>query len=416
MTIIKNTLWNLSGYVIPSIIAIPALGSMARLLGPEKFGLFTLAIALVGYASIFDAGLTRAVIREVSMHRHNKKELDSIIANSTIILITLGLVGATLIFFLSHEIVNLLNVEISYKQETIVSISLISITIPIFLLNQIWLAFFEGQEKFKQVNLIKSVNNSLLAGLPALFCIITTTLISAVTGLIIARIISLIVTFYFCRKDILSAGLKFERSTVKRLLSFGGWITISNVISPIMTYMDRFIISHLSGASKVAFYSAPSEGIQRLSILPSALSRTIFPKLSSNNSDTYKTKRQSYILMTLCLFPLCTFICIFSHFIMTTWMGEEFSGDSVIVLKILSLGFFLNCLAQIPFANIQARGFSKITAYIHLCELIPYLVLLFIFINKWGVVGAACAWSLRTTTDFIILFSIDHNIEKHREK
>jgi len=57
----KGTFLNLIGLVIPSVIAIPAMAVMARMLGVEKFGLFMLAFSLLGYASIFDGGLTRAL-------------------------------------------------------------------------------------------------------------------------------------------------------------------------------------------------------------------------------------------------------------------------------------------------------------------------------------------------------------------
>lgn len=77
MSLIKNSSWNIVGYAIPAIFAIPALGFIARSLGTELFGVFTLALAIVGYASIFDAGLTRAVTREIALctnGEENKKK------------------------------------------------------------------------------------------------------------------------------------------------------------------------------------------------------------------------------------------------------------------------------------------------------------------------------------------------------
>ncbi|EHI0096557.1 O147 family O-antigen flippase, partial [Escherichia coli] len=290
MSIVKNTLWNISGYIIPSLIAIPALGILSRILGAEQFGLFTLAIALVGYASIFDAGLTRAVIREVSIYKNVHKELRAIISTSTVILTILGLIGGSVLFLSSNVIVKLLNINANHVVESVKAIYIISATIPLYLLNQVWLGIFEGMEKFRKVNLIKSINNSFVAGLPVIFCFFHGGLLSAIYGLVMARVLSLIVTFIFSRKLIISSGLSVKIVTVKRLIGFGSWITVSNIISPIMTYMDRFILSHIVGADKVSFYTAPSEGIQRLTILPSALSRAIFPRLSSELQSVKQTK------------------------------------------------------------------------------------------------------------------------------
>ncbi|EHP0083488.1 O147 family O-antigen flippase [Escherichia coli] len=407
MSIVKNTLWNISGYIIPSLIAIPALGILSRILGAEQFGLFTLAIALVGYASIFDAGLTRAVIREVSIYKNVHKELRAIISTSTVILTILGLIGGSVLFLSSNVIVKLLNINANHLVESVKAIYIISATIPLYLLNQVWLGIFEGMEKFRKVNLIKSINNSFVAGLPVIFCFFHGGLLSAIYGLVMARVLSLIVTFIFSRKLIISSGLSVKIVTVKRLIGFGSWITVSNIISPIMTYMDRFILSHIVGADKVSFYTAPSEGIQRLTILPSALSRAIFPRLSSELQSVKQTKILSYFIMVIGILPIVILIIILSDFIMSAWMGPTYHGTPGIVLKILAIGFFFNCIAQIPFVSVQASGRSKITAIIHLLEVIPYLCILYIFIYHWGIVGAAIAWSVRTSLDFLILFLID---------
>ena len=83
MTMLKNSTWNILGVVIPSLIALPTMGVLSRKLGIEQFGLFTLAFAIVGYATIFDAGLTRAVIRAVAMHHGNVEKNKSVIATAT---------------------------------------------------------------------------------------------------------------------------------------------------------------------------------------------------------------------------------------------------------------------------------------------------------------------------------------------
>ncbi len=97
MSLIRNSIWNMVGYAIPSVVAIPALGYLARMLGTQQFGLFTLAIAIVGYASIFDAGITRAVIREISFFRDNSIEKNKVIATSIICIFFFF--GGGLIFF-----------------------------------------------------------------------------------------------------------------------------------------------------------------------------------------------------------------------------------------------------------------------------------------------------------------------------
>jgi len=91
MSLLKNSIWNMAGYAIPTLIAIPAFGIIARKIGVELFGLYTLSMIVIGYASIFDAGLTRAVVREIALLKENKVDSNIVINTSLVAISILGL-------------------------------------------------------------------------------------------------------------------------------------------------------------------------------------------------------------------------------------------------------------------------------------------------------------------------------------
>src|SRR5215813_1407314 len=62
----KNTLWNLLGNGAPLILAVFCIPILIRALGKDRFGVLTLAWALIGYASLFDFGLGRALTQLVA--------------------------------------------------------------------------------------------------------------------------------------------------------------------------------------------------------------------------------------------------------------------------------------------------------------------------------------------------------------
>ena len=57
----NNALWNLTGQIAPLAVALVALPPLIRALGMERFGFISLAWALVGYAGLFDLGISRAM-------------------------------------------------------------------------------------------------------------------------------------------------------------------------------------------------------------------------------------------------------------------------------------------------------------------------------------------------------------------
>lgn len=419
MGLIKNSVWNLAGYVIPTAIAIPAMGYLARVLGVELFGVYTLAIAIVGYAGIFDIGLTRAIVREIAVYRGNVDERKKIISTATIFLFLFSVAGAILIALCTPKIISLLNITAANQSDVQSSIQILVWTIPAFLLNQLWMSILEGDERFAILNIQRSFGSSIIAGLPALFVLFSPSLYSAILGLAVGRLLSLIIAFVIVRNEIINAGFMFYRETFRRMIFFGGWITVSNIISPVMVYFDRFVISGSLGADKVGYYTAPSEIVSRLGLIPGALSRAVFPKLSAAKTygELKKNIKFAYLVMGLGCLPLVVVLILLAKVIMHLWLGEEYALHSQTIFQILLVGFFFNSIAQIPFTVIQSLGKAKYTAFLHCLEVVPYLVLLYFLVNSYGVLGAAYAWTIRVFVDCLLLILVSRKcIAKHRGK
>jgi O-antigen/teichoic acid export membrane protein len=405
MKIAKNSFFNIAGYVIPGILSIPILGYMARELGIEEFGLFTIILALVGYASIFDVGITRSVIREIAIFKNNEEEVLKIISTSALLVLILGVAAGVLIIVFSSIISELLKVS-SYAVENFqYSLMLLSLSIPLFLLTQIWCSLLEGREEFLKLNIFKTISSTLVVLLPAIGLMLDSSLLSAVIGLLISRVISIILVLWFCKEYIVK--LKFHKDTFKRLINFGGWIAVSNIISPIMSYFDRFILANKVGSNVVGFYTGPSEAISRIGIFPSAIARTIFPMLSDKEADNKQIKKISYLLVFLSIVPFGIIAAYFAENILDLWLGSQFALKSTIIFQVLVLGLIFNSIAQVPFTSIQAQGGSKITAMLHLFEVVPYVLLLFYLIQYHGLLGAAWAWTIRMFIDMGLLIFID---------
>lgn len=405
MSLIKNSSYNIVGFAIPTLVAIPSLGILSRWLSIEEFGVFILSFSILGYASIFDGGLSRAVTREIAIFKGNKHQQIEVLANANFLIIIFSLVASCLLYFFSSNIANLLNTSPQYLENVIISLKILSIAVPFYLLNLIWIGYLEGIEDFLIVNFQKTIGNTLIVLFPLLFCLYERSLVLAVSGILAGRIVSLIITFFICNKIIIKSKCKFNKYVVTRLFKFGGWITISNIVSPIMVYMDKFIVSNVLGANKVALYSAPAEGVSRLINIPIALSKALFPKISNAQTldEQKKLEKISYIIIGVFCFPLVVIVFIFAREIMTIWMGVGYGIATENILRILIIGFFFNALAQVPYTILQSKGFSKYTAFIHLAEIFPYLVAVYYATKFYGIIGAATVWSIRVIIDLFLL-------------
>lgn len=158
----------------------------------------------------------------------------------------------------------------------------------------------------------------------------------------------------------------------------------------------------------VAYYTLPSEMLMRLLILPSALTAVLFPQLAAM-FDTDRTKavnlyRKCLGLTALVMTPVCLVTALLSHWGLTLWLGADFADHSWRIVVCLAAGVWVNSLAFVPFAAIQAAGQAKVTAKIHLAELLLYVPLLFWSLSTFGLIGAALIGVARVSVDMIAMF------------
>lgn len=401
--IFKNSALNLLGMVIPTLVAIPAMGFMARILNPEQFGLFMLAFSVVGYASIFDGGLTRAVVRAVAGNNDNKAADRRVIGTATWTVLGLSACASVLIYGFAGQLVNFFNVSPHLERDACDAFEWLAFVMPPFLLGMVWFSYPEGQQKFFLLNSCKVMSGTLVALLPALALLFEPSLKAAIIGLLLARLSGLLFAYIPCRIGMGSGFFAFNLHVLKMLFSFGGWITFSNSISPLMAYADRFLLSNLLGAQEVAYYTAPSDAIARMSIVPGAVARTLFPLFSNRQIGIGSLASGAYKGLLLCTLLMVLPVFVFASPLLDLWLGSSYGAESSIILRILLLGFIFNSLAQIPFSKIQALGKSRLTAMIHLAELLPYLAILAALVYFFGLAGAAVAWTLRVIIDLLIL-------------
>jgi O-antigen/teichoic acid export membrane protein len=111
-------------------------------------------------------------------------------------------------------------------------------------------------------------------------------------------------------------------------------------------------------------------------------------------------------LITSIIVPLCVVGAAMAEPILNAWLGAEFAAHSTLALQILLPGFALNSLAQIPVVDLQSSGRAKYVGMLHLCQLPVYACLLYLLTKRYGIPGAAAAWSMRAAFDCASLFII----------
>ncbi|MBL7074159.1 flippase [candidate division KSB1 bacterium] len=411
----KNTLLNLIGMFLPLIVGVVAIPFAIKGLGTEGFGAFSVIWIILGYFGMLDFGLSKATTKFVAeiLGRREVQGLPSIVWTASIISVVFGIVGTAILFIITPYLVDsLLKIPINYINQTKLSFYLSACALPIILFSTSLRGVLGAAQRFDLVNLVLIPVSILSFIYPALSYPFNLNLSTVVLLIILTRVVGTFFYLLFCFRvfPILKTRPIVDWEILKKLLSYGGWITITSVVSPILVYMDRFFIGSILAISAVAFYSAPYEIINRIRILPIAVMKTFFPEFSAlsqrdenNRVEMLFGRSVKYILLPTGTVALVLFF--FAPEILQLWLGTQFAEKATTVFRILALGIVINSLAFIPFNLLQSVGKPDLPAKFHLFEFPFYIILLWLLTKNFGINGAATAWFIRVTFDFLLLYA-----------
>lgn len=410
----SNALWNLTGQIAPLVIALVALPPLIRALGIDRYGFLSLAWVLVGYAGLFDLGISRAMTRLVAQR---VAEQDSAGARhvgrvaTTFMLLFGALSGAVLAAFAGSIVDGWLKVPQALHAEAINAIWLLGASMPVVLLTSGYRGYIEAHQAFKALNLVRIVMGVFTYVGPLLAAWVSPRLELTIGAVIAMRVIA---AWAHARLADRQCGFLYrfsvpDRATARHLFALGGWMSVSNVVGPVMSYMDRFILGGLVAVEMVAYYATSYDLISRTMVLPFALMGVLFPMIAGLGDDARRV-RETYDatirMLFVAMFPVVFIAITLGGPFLHVWLGADFAREGTVVLQLLSIGVLANTMAQAPANLIQARGQPKWMAIVHVLELPFFLLAIWYLTGRFGIAGTALAWSSRTIIDCAILFAL----------
>ncbi len=409
----RNAVFNLLGQGAPLLVALFAIPLLVGGLGTSRFGVLTLAWMVIGYFSLFDLGLGRALTKLVAekLGAGQEREIPALVWTALLLMSVLGLVGTAALLLLAPWMVrDALKIPERLQPETLRAFYLLALSIPLVVSTAGLRGVLEAQQRFDLINLVRIPMGILTFVGPLVVLPFSQSLVPVLAVLVAVRLLAWGAHLKLCLRVVpaLQEEISFERRVIGPLLRFGGWMTVVNVAGPFMVYLDRFVIGGLISAAAVAYYATPYDMITKLWIVPGALIGVLFPAFSSSFAhDRARTARlfeQGSKCVFLAVFPVTLVVVALAHEGLDLWLGDEFAQNSTRVLQLLAAGVLINSLAQISFALVQGVGRPELTAKLILIELPFYLLALWWLLGAYGIEGAAIAWVGRIIIDTAALF------------
>jgi O-antigen/teichoic acid export membrane protein len=409
----RNAVWNLGSQAVPIGVAVVSMPILIRGMGTDRFGLLTLAWMVLGFSSLFDLGLGRALTKLVAeeLGRGRGREVPPLVWTASGLMAALGVAAASLVLMVTPWLVSdALRVPAPLRGEARIAFDLMAIALPFVISTAGLRGILEAHQRFGPINVVRtSISLFTLIG-PLLVLPFSRSLVPIVAVLVAGRITSWLIHLLLCLWTLpeLRSEVVFRRSLIRPLLRYGGWMTVVNLVNPLMVQMDRFLIGALISTAAVAYYSTPFELVTKLWIVSGSVLGVVFPAFATSYvTDQGRTAmifERSLKSIFVLLFPIVLGFVTLAPEGLSLWLGAEFAQQSTPVVRWLAVGVFLNALSQVPSALLQAIGRPDLTAKLHLVELPPYLVAAWYLIGAWGITGAAVAWTGRIALDMALFF------------
>lgn len=415
MSIRKHTLYNLMGSLLPLALSLITIPVYIHLIGESRYGVLAVAWLLLGYFGLFDLGLGRATAQRIAAQANcSAASRAQTFWTALTMNGALGALGGLIIwpvalYFFGY----VFSIEQTLRPELNSAIPWLILAVPLATVTGVLGGALQGRAQFFELNVI-SVFSTILTQLfpllvawlhgPDLACLLL--------AVILARLISMFVLFWRCSHHVFSGQPRIiSHMLAKDLLQFGGWVTITALVSPIMTILDRFLIGALLGAKSVTHYTVPFQLSERTTILSSSMSSALFPRLAA---VTEEEGRQLGRVAINSLAVIITPAMIFGMFLMKPflhiWLDLEFANTATLSGEILLIGFWVKSFSNVPYAQLQAAKRPGVVAKCHLIEVLPYLAALYVGLNFFGLAGAAAVFGIRTFVDFVLLAHFSGNL------
>ena len=422
----RNTVLNFVGRIVPMLVGIFTIPYIIHHLGPDRYGLYSLAWIVVGYFGLFNLGIGPATTKFVAelLGKGDTEKLSALVWTAIVSQTALGLAGGLVLAISSPFLVrHLLKIPADLHSQAEVIFLIMAALLPLDFASASLQGVLGASQRFDLLNMISVPTSCFSLLLPVVILALGFGLPAVVLSLAIMRVVALCIVLYACiRLHPALLRFRFELRLFRSLLGFGGWVAVTGAIGSVLLYTDTLFIGALDSVAAVGYYSFALRVTSYMLFIPTALGSTLLPAFSSlqglnDPSRTLRLFLKSYKYVFLVTTPTLLALIVFARNIFTIWVGSGFAAQATLPFQILALGTMVSLFGPIANALLSGRGRPDIISKIYMFHLPVNTLVVWYCVTHWGIVGAAISATIRSALDAALLFyfSVNFSGAKVRE-
>jgi len=394
-TFTRNTTVTFAARVLSLILGIATSITIARLLGPEGKGIYTLAALLPALIVTFaNFGIGPATVYHIAQGRYSRQEILGNNIVFALVIGTFGVLGGLIVALFFHQSV-FPGVAQGY-------LLLALVLIPANLLFAYLQNILLGAQRFREYNLIAIIQSLLFL---AFIVIALWALKAGVVGALVAGALTWLLTdvvlFLWARKVEGGISFKLNLAYLRKASVYGIQAHLGNILSFLNYRIDMFLVNGFLNPAAVGFYSVGVGLVEKLWLVSQAASTVLFPRVAAETDEQRRKEFTPLVARTVLWVTAlgALVLVLLARWIVVLLYSEAFL-PSVQPLQALLAGIVALSAARVLANDIAGRGRPMLNTYTSALTLATNIALNIAWIPRHGITGAAWA----STVSYSVLF------------
>lgn len=403
----KDIQWSFISLVISSFSHFLLRIILGKELGPSGLGLYTLVFTIYLFGMQFSTfGINGALTNYIAEYFDDLPKLKELTSCGILASIVSGFIMGFLLYFFS----SIISVQFFHNTEMTNLLKVTSFCFPFIAIQKAVVGALNGLKEMKRYAIVNIVQNLLIMIVSFILVIpLNMNVWGATLGFVIPTVLIGLLSLIFT-KDLLIFPARHMSKTVREISRFGFYVVLANSIGMINTQIDSLMIGHFMNDTEVGYYAIAILFLQGTNLVPQAIQAVTTPTIATyyrkGEFNNIQQLIKNIMFKTLAVMLFMSIILALFAKPMIMLLFEEYL-PAYLPMLILLVGYFIysvyssigGCLSSVG----KVHMLFKIDA---VCTGLN-IVLNFIFIPKFGLIGAATATSIAMIfTTLIKLFCV----------
>ena len=383
--------------ILTFVIQVASSVALARLLGPEGKGVYTLALLLSGLvASFSNLGIGPSTAYHAAKGCYPRQQ---VFGNNLFIALALGCAGLlggllTLMLLGNHVLPKV------PKSYALVALFIV----PIDICHSTLLHLMLGAQRFKEYNIGGLLSALGFLVLVSLFLWVAQAgVLGAVGAALLAKLLSTLILFVWARRIFGGISIRFDRAYVTKVASYGFQTHLGSIAGFLHYRVDMFLVNTFLYPAAVGFYAAAVGLVEKVWFGSWAAATMLFPRVVRETDERRRKAFTPLVTRTvLWVTTVQVLVLVLLARPIVSFLYSEAFLPSVPALQVLALAAVAVSGSRVLANDISGRGRPILNTYIAVTGLIVNIVLNVVLVPKYGITGAAWASALSYSTSFLI--------------